>query len=91
MDDTWIYGSTPEQIFATIMQGRPNGMPSFAGHIPASQVWQIVTYVRSMSGLTPASARSARVEHMMIYPGSQALPQNVQPRTSFRPPASEMP
>ena len=43
MDDKWIYGSAPENIYATIIQGRPNGMPSFAGKIPTQQVWQIVT------------------------------------------------
>ena len=31
MDDKWIYGYEPEQIFATISQGRPNGMPAFGG------------------------------------------------------------
>ena len=91
MDDKWIYGSAPEQIFSTIMEGRPNGMPSFAGRIPTPQVWQLVTYVRSLGGLTPASGRSSRVEHMMIYPGSQALPQKPTPKRSFKPPASEMP
>ena len=91
MDDKWIYGSAPENIYATIVQGRPNGMPSFAGRIPTPQVWQIVTYVRSLSGLGPAGARSARTDDMMMYPGSQALPQHVSPTQSFRPPASEMP
>lgn len=91
MDDKWIYGSAPEQIYATIAQGRPNGMPSFAGRIPPQQIWQLVTYVRSLSGLTPASARSARTDHMMTYPGSQALPQKVTPVKSAKPPASEMP
>jgi cytochrome c oxidase cbb3-type subunit 3 len=91
MDDRWIYGSSPENVYATIVQGRPNGMPSFAGRIPTYQVWQLVTYVRSLSGLTPASGRSARTDDMMMYPGSQALPQPVQPKQSFRPPASEMP
>jgi hypothetical protein len=38
------------QIFATIAQGRPNGMPSFGGHMTEDQVWQLVAYVRSMSG-----------------------------------------
>ena len=33
MDDKWIYGSEPENIYATIVQGRPNGMPSFGGKI----------------------------------------------------------
>lgn len=50
MDDKWLYGGEPDRIYATITEGRPNGMPSFAGHIPEDQLWQIVTYVRSMSG-----------------------------------------
>jgi cytochrome c oxidase cbb3-type subunit 3 len=50
MDAEWIYGGEPAQIAATILQGRPNGMPSFAGRIPEDQVWQIAAYVRSMSG-----------------------------------------
>ena len=29
MDAEWIYGSHPEQIYSDIVQGRPNGMPSF--------------------------------------------------------------
>ena len=29
IDDKWIYGHEPGQIFATIVEGRPNGMPSF--------------------------------------------------------------
>jgi cytochrome c oxidase cbb3-type subunit 3 len=91
MDDEWIYGSGPEQIYTTIVQGRPNGMPSFAGKVPAQQVWQLVAYVRSLSGLNPATTRSARTEHMMYYPGSQALPKETSPKQSFRPPAAEMP
>jgi len=91
IDDTWIYGSAPEQIYTTIVQGRPNGMPSFAGKVPAQQVWQLVAYVRSLSGLNPASTRSARTEHMMYYPGSQALPMETSPKQAFRPPAAEMP
>jgi cytochrome c oxidase cbb3-type subunit 3 len=50
MDSHWKYGGDPASIFQTIMQGRPEGMPSFGGHIPEDQVWQIVAYVRSMSG-----------------------------------------
>src|SRR5215204_4768535 len=53
MDDRWIYGHRPEQIFSTIIEGRPNGMPSFGSRVPAYQVWQLAAYVRSMSGLTP--------------------------------------
>jgi cytochrome c oxidase cbb3-type subunit 3 len=49
-DDRWLYGSAPRDIFVSIVQGRPNGMPSFGSHIPEDQVWQIVAYVRSLSG-----------------------------------------
>jgi cytochrome c oxidase cbb3-type subunit 3 len=91
MDDEWIYGSAPEQIFNTIVQGRPNGMPSFAGKIPTSQVWQLVAYVRSLSAQNSTGARSSRGDNMMIYPGSQSLQDRVKPVKSTTPPASEMP
>src|SRR5438270_12901215 len=48
MDNYWIYGSEPQNIFTTIMQGRPNGMPSFRNRIPEYQAWEIAAYVRSL-------------------------------------------
>jgi cytochrome c oxidase cbb3-type subunit 3 len=68
MDDKWIYGSEPRNIFATIVEGRPNGMPAFRGKIPDAQIWQIVAYVRSMSGLVPAAVRSSREDAMQTHP-----------------------
>jgi cytochrome c oxidase cbb3-type subunit 3 len=64
MDEQWIYGSEPENIFASIVEGRPNGMPSFRGKIPNDQVWQLTAYVRSLSGLAPKAAAPARSDHM---------------------------
>jgi cytochrome c oxidase cbb3-type subunit 3 len=49
MDDSWIYGGRIDQIYNTIYQGRPNGMPAWGGKIPDGQIWEIATYVRSMS------------------------------------------
>jgi cytochrome c oxidase cbb3-type subunit III len=60
MDERWIYGAEPRNVYETIVEGRPNGMPSFRNRIPDQQVWQIVAFVRSMSGLVPAYARSSR-------------------------------
>ncbi|HEU4828194.1 MAG TPA: c-type cytochrome [Gemmatimonadales bacterium] len=48
-DRDWIYGGEPGQIFASIAQGRPNGMPSFGGRLPAESIWRVVTFVRSLS------------------------------------------
>jgi cytochrome c oxidase cbb3-type subunit 3 len=68
MDDQWIYGSDPAQIFSTIVEGRPNGMPSFKGRLSNQQVWQIVAYVRSLSGLGGNTVASAREDHMYLSP-----------------------
>lgn len=68
MDANWIYGSKPEEIFATIMQGRPNGMPSFRGRIPEAQAWQIVAYVRSLSGLVSKDVAPNRAESLAGAP-----------------------
>ena len=49
MDGQWIYGDRLEQIHQTLVEGRPNGMPSWGGKIPDEQHWQLAAYVRSMS------------------------------------------
>src|SRR5665213_3551279 len=47
-DTVWIYGNRDDQIFDTIVQGRSNGMPAWGTKIPEDQVWQLVTYIKSM-------------------------------------------
>ena len=64
MDDEWIYGYLPGNIFASIVEGRPNGMPSFRNKLPDYQVWQLVAYVQSMSGQNPIDTSSGRSDHM---------------------------
>ena len=64
MDDKWIYGAAPEQIYSTIVQGRPNGMPSFGGRIPDQQLWQLVAYVQSLSGDVPQDAAPGRADDL---------------------------
>ena len=64
MDPYWIYGGRPGNIYATIVEGRPNGMPSFGGKISNQQLWELVAYVRSLSGSEPKAATSARNDEM---------------------------
>jgi cytochrome c oxidase cbb3-type subunit III len=64
MDDQWLYGSAPANILATILEGRPNGMPAFRGKIPNYQAMQLAAYVRSMSGLLAKDVAPARSDHM---------------------------
>src|SRR3954469_16214925 len=75
MDDEWLYGSEPQQIFATIAEGRPNGMPAWKYSLGNQQIWELVAYVRSMSGLEPRGARPGRDEHMLTRPAEQQTPQ----------------
>ncbi len=63
-DDEWIYGSAPENIYDTIVKGRPRGMPSFSGRIASSDLWKLVAYVRSLGGLTPFDTWSSRADGM---------------------------
>jgi cytochrome c oxidase cbb3-type subunit III len=77
MDDYWIYGSHPENIHDTIVEGRPNGMPSFGGKIPDYQVWEIAAYVRSMSGLAPKNASPGRSDEMMTTVAEQSQKEQI--------------
>jgi cytochrome c oxidase cbb3-type subunit 3 len=90
IDDQWIYGSEPEQIYATIVQGRPNGMPSYGGKIAATQVWQLVAYVRSLSGWIRKDVAPARDDAMQVKEQEQAT-EVQQPRQSSTPPSAEQP
>ncbi len=91
MDEKWIYGSAPENIHATILQGRPNGMPAFGGKIPDFEVWQIVAYVRSMSGLLRKDLRPTRSDHMAFRPSEQATTPEKPTAGGSAPPGVEMP
>ena len=87
MDDKWIYGSAAQNIFATIVEGRPNGMPSFRGKIPTQQVWQLVAYVRSMSGQISKDTAPSRSDHLFTRKSEQSLPRR-EPVPSSPPPPS---
>src|SRR5436305_10861646 len=66
MDANWVYGSRPENIFETIAEGRPNGMPAFGRKIATDQIWQLVAYVRSLSGLLPKDIAPGRGDNMQV-------------------------
>jgi cytochrome c oxidase cbb3-type subunit 3 len=91
MDDRWIYGSDPEQIFATIVQGRPNGMPSFRGKLPDYQVWQLAAYVRALGSLTSTQPRPGRSDHMQVRKPENALPPNTPAQGGVVPPSALAP
>lgn len=68
MDAEWRYGGSMEQIAATLVEGRPNGMPSFRGKLTEDQIWQLSAYVRSLSGQVRKDAVSARADEVSNTP-----------------------
>ena len=63
-DDDWRYGGSMPELVSTILDGRPNGMPSFRDRITEDQAWQLATYVRSMSARTRQDMLAGRADEM---------------------------
>ena len=81
MDDRWIYGAEGTQIYQSIAQGRPNGMPSFGNRVPPFQIWMLVAYVQSISGNAPMDVLPGRSDQMQSGAPENARPAEV-PRTT---------
>ncbi len=45
----FVYGSSPANIYLSIVQGRPNGMPAWGSILPDEVIWDIVAYIKSIS------------------------------------------
>jgi len=48
-DGRWHFGGSPGEVFESIYQGRPDGMPAWGGRITNDQIWMLTAYVRSLS------------------------------------------
>jgi cytochrome c oxidase cbb3-type subunit 3 len=46
---TFLYGDEPENIYLSILQGRPKGMPAWGGMLPDQAIWDLVAYIRAIS------------------------------------------
>jgi cytochrome c oxidase cbb3-type subunit 3 len=65
-DGRWRFGGSPGELFESIYQGRPEGMPAWGGRISEEQIWMLVAYVRSVSAgdLTTENFTGAAQERM---------------------------
>jgi len=46
-DAAWLYGGKPGEIFRTIADGTPRGMPAWKDKMTPDQIWQVVSYIQS--------------------------------------------
>ncbi len=62
-DKYWRFGGTDAQIFASIYQGRSQGMPAWGALLPADEIWRMVAYIRSLgSEVAPQIAATPQGE-----------------------------
>src|SRR6476661_2769561 len=47
-DGRWHFGGTNAEVYESIYQGRPEGMPAWGSLLSSDQIWTLVTYVRSL-------------------------------------------
>ena len=47
-DTLWIYGNSDVQVFSSISEGRPAGMPAWGAKLPQDQIWKIIAYIRTL-------------------------------------------
>src|SRR4051794_30512092 len=82
MDEEWRYGGTMPEIAATILDGRPGGMPAFRGRITEDQAWQLAAFVRTLSSQTRHDMRPSRAdEPANIPPLDLQRPKPIRPVT----------
>jgi cytochrome c oxidase cbb3-type subunit 3 len=55
MSGNWRYGGKIDQIYTSIAQGRPNGMPSWQGTLVPTLIWDLAAYVKTFPETAPAS------------------------------------
>ena len=60
VDDDWLWGGKPEQITATIANGRRGYMPPFAETLNSEQQKAVASYVLSLSGIEGGEAETIK-------------------------------
>jgi cytochrome c oxidase cbb3-type subunit III len=65
-DGRWRFGGSAGEVFESIYQGRPEGMPAWGGRISEEQIWMLVAYVRTLTAgdLTTENFTGAAQERM---------------------------
>ena len=57
-DGRWRYGGTPREIYQSIYEGRPLGMPSYRA-VANEPIWYLVAYVRSLDDSTDHATQNS--------------------------------
>ncbi len=80
-DSVWIYGGSPDHVFASIAEGRSKGMPSWATKIPQDQIWKIVAYIETLRTPSEVDAPTMPLVQQQVYETEtkQSQPARIRP------------
>jgi cytochrome c oxidase cbb3-type subunit 3 len=79
-DTYWRYGGLPIQIYDTLLEGRPQGMPAWGKALGSDDLWKIVAYIQSLGGtVAVADWDHARQGDQ---PGEYNAPESMGPQTT---------
>ena len=70
----FTYGSSPANIFLSIYQGRPNGMPAWGAMLPEQTIWELVSYIQ---GIADHPARGTTLSRTPPSPKIEQIPGRV--------------
>src|SRR3546814_29274 len=76
----WRYGGSPAEIYNSIHDGRPKGMPAWGARLPSDEIWKLVAYIESLGGAT-APTSPPTINPVASRPSSTEL----QPTQGARP------
>ncbi len=46
-DGSWQYGAKPGEVYHTIAEGTPRGMPAWKDKMTVDEIWEVVAYIKS--------------------------------------------
>ncbi|MDB5821862.1 MAG: hypothetical protein JWR21_566 [Herminiimonas sp.] len=83
-DAYWRYGGSDDEIYKSIYEGRPQGMPAWGKSLPPEQIWQLVAYLKSLAepagaiqtgtGVVPATGTGRAIDQ--LPPGTEGSGNN---------------
>lgn len=72
-NDSWVYRSSPANIYLTIAQGRAKGMPAWGAMLPDRVIWELVSYIQSI-GEKPNGKFGKTTSRQPLSPAIEQVP-----------------
>ncbi|MGK5088043.1 c-type cytochrome [Bdellovibrionota bacterium FG-2] len=59
VDEYWLHGGKPEQVYLVISDGFPQGgMPPWKAQLSSDEIWAVVAYIKHLAHTTPPNSKA---------------------------------